>query len=153
MSVRPQRTFRFRRRFRRAALWLGLAAAFLPTFFPSLHAGHGFPVAPPSNAADGAYSHRSAHSHHAHPAQHVSLTGERDERRGDTPAAPDHRPTNGVCPICRTLQQIGAVVVPEIATVVERRAAGGDPVATPSVFIAFAVPFNPTQPRAPPVDA
>jgi hypothetical protein len=141
---------RFRRRFRRAALWLGLAAAFLPTFIPSLHAGHGFPVAPPSIAADVVVAHQSAHSHDAHPAQHVSLTGERDGGHG-APAVPDHRPTNDMCPICRALQQIGTAVVPEIATIVERDMAGGESAAPPVVQVSSASPYDPTQPRAPPV--
>ena len=152
MSARTPRTFRFRRRLRRVALWLGLAAAFLPTFFPSLHPGHGFPIAPPPTVADAHLVHSSAVLHHAHHAAHALRVNDQDRRHG-APAAPDHRPVDGTCPICQTLQQIGAVVVAEVAHVVERDVADGEPVTPPVVRVSTATRHDSPQARAPPVDA
>jgi hypothetical protein len=51
------------------------------------------------------------------------------------------------------LQQIGTFVIPEIATIVERDVAGGESVTPPVVHASAATPYDPTRPRAPPVDA
>lgn len=154
MSARPHVSVRFRRCVRRAALWLGILAAFLPTIIPGLHAGHGFPLLPPPALTHVQHAaQQSARDHLAHYGAHQQAPNRDNGERDGGPASPDHRPANGACPICRTLQQIGAIVVPEIATVIARAAYGGDIVAPPIAFVSSAVPHDPTQPRAPPIDA
>jgi hypothetical protein len=155
MSVRrtPMST-RFRRRVRRAALLLGVLAAFLPTVIPGLHTGHGFPtLSPPAVAHVQHAAQQSARDHDGHHEAHHQTSDRSDGERDDGPASPDRRPINGACPICRTLQQIAAIVVPEIATVIARTTPGEEIVERPVVFVSAAAPYEPTQPRAPPVDA
>lgn len=136
---------------RRAALWLGLAAAFLPTVIPGLHGGHGVPAAlrVAAQVWDSGTS-AATHRHDAHSGmQHAAA--ERDRRDGRAPV-PD-RPNDGACPICRTLQQIGAFVVPEIALVVARSVPGETVVATTVAFLLRSDTYALPQPRAPPVGA
>jgi len=139
---------------RRAALWLGLAAAFLPAIIPGLHSGHGFPIVQHSTAAHVPHAQHpsSAHAHAAH-GTHSSASASDQQGRSDDPAPAPDRPVNGACPICRTLQQIGAFVVPEVATVIARSAPGGKIVEASIVSVSSAAPYDPAQPRAPPVDA
>jgi hypothetical protein len=152
MSIaRPQRGF-LRKRLRRVAIWLGLVAASLPAFIPGLHAGHGLPTLSPPVAASHTQHAAQRHASHQEASHHhAAMHG--DGERHDAPEPASERPTNGACPICRTLQQIGAVIVPEITIVV----AMVDPTVEIVPFLVGPAPsvepHDPAQPRAPPIDA
>jgi hypothetical protein len=154
MRARRQPLLRLPRAFaRRAALLLALAAAFLPALIPGLHAGHGMPM-PTSVAqvAHGAAEHSVALGHHhVHGSGHDHAMGPRSEPERPAPAS--KRPDGGVCPICRTMQQLAAWSVPDnvviaapVRIAVEQEVPRIDaPTRPPS--------HTPSQPRAPPVAA
>jgi hypothetical protein len=143
-----------RRNARTIALWLSVAAAFLPTLLPGLHGGHGFPIAPPPFFADGDRGAPQSGTHHHGDAEAARSSSAVDRsRQPDAPPVPDRRRNNNACPICRTLQQLGAVVVPEIATILERDIAGVQSVEPTLEDVSFAEPYDPARPRAPPSDA
>jgi hypothetical protein len=129
---------------RRIVLWLALAAAFLPTVIPGLHAGHGMPmfVAPQATVA----TQHTQHAAHGHLHHHAT---NRSEPSG-IPAPASKQPDGGACPICRTLQQLAAWTVPDSAVVVAPVAIVVDRLVAATDVPAVAYPRTPSQPRAPP---
>ncbi|HTI86722.1 MAG TPA: hypothetical protein VL966_08960 [Alphaproteobacteria bacterium] len=156
MSARPQPLLRLPRSFaRQAALLLALAAAFLPALIPGLHAGHGMlipaPVAQVTHSAAGHHAVALGH-HHVHSSGHDHAMGPRSEP-SKVPTPPSKRPDGGMCPICRTMQQLAAWTVPD-GTVIAAPVAVVVDHAVPRVGAPTLPPSHtPSQPRAPPVAA